>query len=222
MTFGGIVRDFVERMLDNVGITSANPEHTNYVKEIIPVAPSFLDETFRSEVVRVIREEIQIQMIEVRQGESETSVGSDGLSEGTDIESKIKSNVLKGVGSTKDPLGAISGAIKGIPIPHAALVALATALIPIIFKEITKDGSILDLRWKRIIDREVNGFLDRQTQRNTQIGLRQVIIQSRAGFIQKNGAGGNENTIRQIRDGGVDGNRLAQIDILDHSKELFQ
>jgi hypothetical protein len=36
-----------------------------------------------------------------------------------------------------------------------------------------------------------------------------------------NGAGGNENTIRQIRDGGVDGNRLAQIDIADHAKELF-
>ena len=130
--------------------------------------------------------------------------------------------MLKGFAATKNPLGAVSAALGNIPIPHAALVALTLALIPLIFKELTRDGGSLDLRWKRIIDREVNGFLDRQTQRNTQIGLRQVIIQSRAGFIAKNGASGNENTIRQIRDGGVDGNRLAQIDITDHSKELFQ
>jgi len=134
---------------------------------------------------------------------------------------QIKSGVLKGVSSGQDPIGAISGALKGIPLPHAQLVALTLALTPILLKELTRDGSALDLRWKRFALKEENSFLDRQTQRNTQIGLRQVIIQSRAGFIQMNGAGGNENTIRQIRDGGVDGNRLAQINIVDHSKELF-
>ena len=220
MTFGDTVRDFVERVLDNIGISSASPDFTNYVKEINPVSPSFLDDTFRSEVVRVIQEEIKIQLTEVR--EKETGIGSDEIVAGTNAESKVKSTILKGFGATKNPLGAVTAAVGNIPIPHAALVALALALIPLIFKELTRDGGGLDLRWKRIIDREVNGFLDRQTQRNTQIGLRQVIIQSRAGFIQKNGGAGNENTIRQIRDGGVDGNRLAQIDILDHSKELFQ
>ena len=35
-----------------------------------------------------------------------------------------------------------------------------------------------------------------------------------------NGAA-NENTLRQIRDGGVDGTRLARVDLPDHAKGLF-
>ena len=186
------------------------------VEEVLPTADVGIDEQLRTEVVRIIQEEIKIQMTE------EEDAGSDAIPVGTNVESKIKSNVLKGAAASKNPLGAVTSLLQGVPLPHAALVALALALMPIIFKELTRDGSALDLRWKRIIDNEVNGFLDRQTQRNTQIGTRQVIIQSRAGFIAINGAAGNENTIRQIRDGGVDGNRLAQIDITDHSKELFQ
>lgn len=219
MTFGDTIRDFVERMLDNIGITSASPDFTNYVKEINPVSPSFLDDTFRSEVVQVIQDEIKIQLTEVH--EKETGLGSDEIPAGTNDESKVKSGILKGVGATKNPIGAVTAAIGNIPIPHAALVALALSLAPLIFEITTRDGGPLDLRFRRRLLKEQNSFLDRQTQRNTQIGLRQVIIQSRAGFIQMNGAGGNENTIRQIRDGGVDGNRLAQIDITDHAKELF-
>ena len=207
-------------MLKNAIIIS--PRFSDYtVADVLPVPDFGVDEHFRSEVVRIIKEEIRMQMTKFEQGQGSEAIGSDAIPAGTNVESKIRAGVLKGVAGTQNPLGAVTSAIQGVKIPHAQLVALALALIPIIFKELTRDGGALDLRWKRIIDREVNGFLDRQTQRNTQIGLRQVIIQSRAGFIQKNGAAGNENTIRQIRDGGVDGNRLAQIDITDHSKELF-
>jgi hypothetical protein len=79
----------------------------------------------------------------------------------------------------------------------------------------------LDVRWRRQLDKEQNAFLDRQQQRNTQIGLRQVITTSEKGFIKLNGAGGTESNIRQIRDGGVDGNRLARVDLTDHTKGLF-
>lgn len=214
MTFGDTLKSLFGRLAKNMIIVS--PRFTDYtVQEVLPTADIGIDEQLRTEVVRIIQEEIKIQMTEV--GES----GSDAIPAGTNAESKIKSNLLKGATAAKNPIGAVTSALQGIPLPHAQLVALALAMIPILFKEFTRDGGILDLRWKRIMDNEVNSFLDRQTQRNTQIGLRQVIIQSRAGFIQMNGAGGNENTIRQVRDGGVDGNRLAQIDIFDHSKELF-
>jgi len=176
-----------------------------------------MNDVFKADVVQIIKDEISFQLTKVGEGD-----GTEGVVEGTNLESKVKSNVLKGFAASKNPLGAVTSVLQGVPLPHAALVALALALMPLIFKELTRDGGSLDLRWKRIIDNEVNGFLDRQTQRNTQIGTRQVIIQSRAGFIAINGAAGNENTIRQIRDGGVDGNRLAQIDITDHSRELFQ
>lgn len=220
MSFGDTLRNLIDKMLKNTIIIS--PRFSDYrVADILPIPDFGVDEHFRSEVVRIIKEEIQIEMTKVESGQGAEAIGSDALAAGTNLQSKIKSNLLKGVASTQDPIAAVTGALKGVPIPHAALVALSLALIPLIFKELTRDGGLLDLRWKRIIDDEVNGFLDRQTQRNTQIGTRQVIIQSRAGFIAINGAAGNENTIRQIRDGGVDGNRLAQIDITDHSKELF-
>jgi hypothetical protein len=89
-----------------------------------------------------------------------------------------------------------------------------------VFKWLTRPGGWLDLRFRRFMQNENNAFLDRQTQRNTLIGLRQVTIQSVAGFRNINGIG-NENTLRQIREGGVNGNRLALIDFEDHSRGLF-
>jgi len=145
--------------------------------------------------------------------------------EGTNVEAQIKSNVLKGIAQSKDPIGALSSTVSSglsaIPIPHAQLVALSLAMIPIILKMLTADGSALDLRWKRLMQKEENSFLDRQTQRNTQIGLRQVIVQSRAGFIQINGAGGNGSSIRQHRDGFADKQQADKQDLTDHSQELF-
>jgi len=217
LTFGSSIKQFVESIMLSARIIS--PRFSDYQVSGFDFYSESgqMDDILRADIVQIIKDEISFHLTKVGEGD-----GTDGISEGTNLESKIKSNVLKGVSVGKDPIGAVTSALKGVPLPHAALVALALALIPIIFKELTRDGGTLDLRWKRIIDNEVNGFLDRQTQRNTQIGTRQVIIQSRAGFIAINGAAGNENTIRQIRDGGVDGNRLAQIDITDHSRELFQ
>jgi len=217
LTLGSSIKQFVESIMVSARIVS--PRFSDYQIEGFDFYSESgqMNDVFKADVVQIIKDEIGFQLTKVGEGD-----GTAGIPEGTNLESKIKSNILKGVSVSKDPIGAVAGTLGKIPIPHAALVALALALIPIIFKELTRDGGALDLRWKRIIDNEVNGFLDRQTQRNTQIGTRQVIIQSRAGFIAINGAAGNENTIRQIRDGGVDGNRLAQIDIIDHSKELFQ
>ena len=216
MTLGSSIKQFVESIMVSARIVS--PRFSDYQVTGFDFYSESgqMNDIFKADVVQIIKDEIGFQLTKVGEGD-----GTDGIQEGTKLESKIKSDVLKGFAASKNPLGAVSSVLQGVPLPHAALVALAIALTPIIFKELTRDGGGLDLRWKRLIQREINGFLDRQTQRNTQIGLRQVIIQSRAGFIQKNGAAGNENTIRQIRDGGVDGNRLAQIDLFDHSKELF-
>ena len=206
--------------MNSARITSASPNFVNRVE-----AYDWFGETGNFE--EIIRQEVQAIMSQqqtiVKEEKSQAGVGTPPAeeSEGTNVEATIRQTVEKGAGAVMNPMGALSGGLKSIPIPHAQLVALALAMAPLIFKIITADGGPLDLRFRRKMLKEQNSFLDRQTQRNTQIGLRQVIIQSRAGFIQMNGAGGNENTIRQVRDGGVDGNRLAQIDLFDHSKELF-
>lgn len=212
MTFGNALRDFVERMLDNVGITSANPAHTNYVKQIIPVAPSFIDEVFREEVVRVIQEEIKIQMTELREDTKKQSSPEGSTS--PDLQGPAK----EAFQAIKNPGALVAKGLKFLP--HAAAVLFAIQISKYVFEEITKAGGAMDLRWRRQMENEFNAFLDRQTQRNTQIGNRQVVIQSAAGFIQMNGAA-NENTLRQIRDGGVDGTRLARVDLPDHAKGLF-
>ncbi len=212
MTFGNALRDFVERMLDNVGITSANPEHTNYVKRIIPVAPSFLDEIFRTEVVRVIQEEVKIQMAEFREDPKKQS-----SPEGSSTP-ELQGPALEAFQAIKNPGGLVAKGLK--VLPHAAAVLFAIQISKYVFEEITKAGGAMDLRWRRQMENEFNAFLDRQTQRNTQIGTRQVVIQSAAGFIQMNGAA-NENTLRQIRNGGVDGTRIARVGFVDHAMGLF-
>ena len=105
-------------------------------------------------------------------------------------------------------------------MPHAALVLLAISLAPMIFDILTKPGGPMDLRFKRIVDDEINAFLSRQAQKDTEFGTRQVIIQSRKGFTASN-AENSFNTLRGIREGGLDKERLDRLGMVDHAKGLF-
>jgi len=89
-----------------------------------------------------------------------------------------------------------------------------------IFDELTRPGSVLDLRWRRIISNEVSAFLSRQTQKDTQFGVRQVIIQSKTGFTATNGKN-NYNTLRGIREGGLNKELFDRIGMVDHTKGVF-
>jgi len=105
-------------------------------------------------------------------------------------------------------------------LPQATLVAFALLLAPLIFDILTKPGGPLDLRFKRIISDEVNAFLSRQTQKDTEMGVRQVIIQAKTGFTSTNGEN-SYNTLRGIREGGLNEERLTKIGMIDHSKSVF-
>jgi len=125
-------------------------------------------------------------------------------------------SMSSGIGN--DPASIIA---KTLPfLPHAALIAFALLLAPLIFDILTKPGGPLDLRFKRIISDEVNAFLSRQTQRDTEMGVRQVIIQGKTGFTATDGKN-NYNTLRGIREGGVNEERLTRIGMKDHSKGVF-
>jgi len=134
------------------------------------------------------------------------------------LESTATTGVSKVIGAVNNPASIVAA---GIPLlPHAVLVALAISLGPLIFDILTRPGGPYDLRFKRIISDEVNAFLSRQTQKDTEMGVRQVIIQSKTGFTASNGAN-NYNTIRGIREGGIDKERLDRIGMKDHSKGVF-
>jgi len=151
---------------------------------------------------------------------------SQGLLDGEEKTGKSKGTLEKQAART---VGSLTGVAQnpasivaaGIPLlPHAILITLAISLAPLIFDTLTRPGGPLDLRFKRIISDEVNAFLSRQTQKDTEMGVRPVIIQSKIGFTAKNGAN-NFNTVRGIREGGIDTERLDRIGMKDHTKGVF-
>jgi len=134
------------------------------------------------------------------------------------LEATATAGISKVVGVAANPASIVT---MGLPfLPHATLVTFAIIMAPLIFDILTKPGGPLDLRFKRIIDNEINAFLSRQTQKDTEMGIRQVIIQSKTGFTAKNGAN-NYNTVRGIREGGIDKERLDRIGMIDHTKGVF-
>lgn len=212
MSFTDTIRSLIERMLKNSIIRS--PRFSDYrIEEVIPVSDSGLDEEFRVEVQGIIQEEVktQIQALEKEGPEKQSSPEGSSTPD-------LQGPALEAFQAIKNPGSLVAKGLKFLP--HAAAILFAIQISKYVFAEITKAGGSMDLRWRRQMDEEFNAFLDRQTQRNTQIGNRQVVIQSTAGFIQMNGAA-NENTLRQIRDGGVDGTRIARVGFVDHAMGLF-
>ena len=206
MTLASAIQGMIARAMYSARITSANPTHTNevFAGSVELIATDF-DQTLQAEMEAFMEQRLPA-VIEER-GE------------------EIKKSVLE-----SPELGQMMGMMKGGPMGMVTqllrfggpliVAALAPQMAEEVFKWLTRPGGWLDLRFKRVLENETNAFLDRQTQWNTQIGLRQVTIQSIAGFRNINGIG-NENTLRQIREGGANGNRLALIDFTDHSKGLF-
>ncbi len=126
--------------------------------------------------------------------------------------------IKKTLGGIIDPTSIVASALPYLP--HSVLITFAILLAPLIFDVLTKPGGPLDLRFKRIIDDEINAFLSRQTQKDTEMGVRQVIIQSKIGFTASNGQN-NYNTLKGIREGGLNEEKLARIGKVDHSKGVF-
>jgi len=201
----------IMEMVQNLKISSANPTHINQVLGRTHLNVAGLTDSMREDVVNIIQEEIKIQM---------TAFGEDtsNVPKGTDKSAEAVSLARQGVGIAQNPASIVQMGLK--VLPHAALVAFAIQLTPMIMEFLARPGGPMDVRWKRIIEAEMNGFMDRQTQRNSQIGTRAISIQSRAGFIGINGAN-NSNNLREIREGGVNKDRLARIDIFDHTKGYF-
>ena len=180
MTLGSSIKQMMESFARALAITSASPEHTNKVKEVEYFGEvGNFDEVLSADVVQIIKEEIKIQMT------VNEEISKDKNNPLRSVDSQIASNITKGVGVAKNPAGFAMGFVS--KIPHAALVLLAVSMVPMIINLLTKPGGAYDIRWRRILEKEINGFMDRQTQRNTALGLRGVRIQSNAGFIQLNG-----------------------------------
>lgn len=196
-------------------ITSAGGKNpvNNEVKQPFNITEAGLDEEFSREVVRVIREEIKIQMTEFQ----ENPPTPKSKPEASTV-SNVTGDISEVMNIVKNPTAWISGALK--VLPPVALAFLAKEIAEMVFTEITKPGGVMDLRWKRQMEKENNAFLSRQTQRETQLGVRPVIINQSNGFIALNPAL-NYNNQKIIRDHNYEAASDPKLRLVDHAVGLF-
>ena len=210
MALSSIIVQQIISVLQNSTFTSANPIKTNYVKDI---NASGLDAAFDQLLVDEI-----IQIIEQNKGttpkEDISEVKSKKKKKGFG-EPQAVSLASKAIRGAQNPASLVQMGLQRLP--HAALIALAISLAPMIFEILIAPGGPFDVRFKRIVDDEINAFLSRQTQKDTEFGYRQVIIQSKLGFTAPNGVN-NYNTVRGIREGGLIQERLDRFGMVDQTK----
>lgn len=137
---------------------------------------------------------------------------------GLNIEENSASLISAGLSGAKNPVGLGMSAVA--MIPHAALVMLAIAITPLIIDQLKSPGSMLDIRWRRIMELEFNALMSRQDQWNAQIGVRQVYVASHDQFLIGNGAALSESNLRRVRESDQ---RIAdRLEFTDHALELFR
>lgn len=199
-------------------MTSASPGHTNHFIGI--ESSGGMDIIGNNEEINAaIREAVE----NITSNPDSAESLSDNLlnseqKTGKGLEKSAIGAASKVIGIANNPASIVASGIT--LLPHAVLVAFAISITPFIFDILTKPGGPLDLRFKRIISNEVNAFLSRQVQKDTEMGVRQVIIQSKTGFTASNGAN-HYNTQKGVREGGIDKERLDRIGKVDHTRGVF-
>jgi len=204
------IRKMVQLLEDSTW-TSASPNKENTVKDIREVTfGSDFDQAFEAAVVEAVEEHLVANPPKAKEEEPTALPVKKGITESQGV-----SMTRQGMNLAQNPTDIVSLALQRLP--HAVMITFAISLAPLIFEQLTRPGGPIDLRFKRMIDDEINAFLSRQTQKDTEIGYRQVVIQSKLGFTAPNGVN-NYNTVRGIREGGLDKERLDRIGMVDHTK----
>lgn len=210
MALSSIIVEQIISVLQNTTFTSANPIKTNYVKDINASGlDAAFDQLLIDEIVQII-EQNKVTTPEADISGVKSITKKKGFGEPQAV--SLASKTIRGA---QNPASLVQMGLQRLP--HAALIALAISLAPMIFEILISPGGPFDVRFKRIVDDEINAFLARQTQKDTEFGYRQVIIQSKLGFTAPNGVN-NYNTVRGIREGGLIQERLDRFGMVDHTK----
>jgi len=107
-------------------------------------------------------------------------------------------------------------------LPHAVIVSFVISILPTLINELTKPGGDFDLRFKRRVEEEYNSLEARKYLFDIRIGQKGLILQTVAGLLSTNQTGAaSANTLRMIKDGGIDKSFQGQIDYVDHAEGLF-
>ena len=199
------ITDVIRAALSQSKFTSASPGHINL----------FIDDGslqnlqlggFEEELELLIRREIE-----------KTSKTGGARTVG-EREGDPTKELLKATQAGIDPVNFAQQYAKRL-VPILLPLLIAAGIGQLILDTSLSPGGILDRRLRRLITQEVNGLLDKQTQKNFSIGTRQLTIQSRAGFRNIQGIGSEDN-LRQIREGTGAGLRKSALDYVDFSRGI--
>lgn len=208
-----IIYQMVLAILRDARFTSASPGHVNTFDGLFgngsTIATDGEFEAAIAEIVKGLGIETN-EKGEMVQSESKDSTNKEAmLSKGVSSIVSVGNNPFNAMLATAIPL-----------LPHTVIIGLAISMAPLIFEQLTRAGGPLDLRFKRMVSDEVSAYLSRQTQKDTEMGVRQVIIQAKDGFTASNGDN-HYNTVRGIREGGLVKERLDRIGMVSHAKGVF-
>ncbi len=207
-----VISQIIESAFESTQISSAGGDSPKINKVIsVDINVQDFNSILENEIKRIVQ--------------SVTSGGGGGGGEGASNESESGTNVGAILGITasavRNPAGAITSlATKLLPILGPAMAPLL--IIPIteaVIDKITAPGMPVDPRFKRIIANEILAGMTRQSQEESRTGRRNVIIQSRPGFMHL-GVGGNNSIMRQISEGAGASPRISNIGLLEHSQGL--
>ena len=193
-SLGSTLKQWLQELLISAHIVS--PRFDDYRIESLDwySDPSGLefDQVIKKEVEKIMRE----GGYNLKGGKSRTKKSNESTVDAIN-------GILRGASGTS--MGATALARVLPPVAVALLVAKVSKMI---LDDLKRPGGAWDIRYKRLLENEVENYMSRQLQRNTQVGAgRQIIIQMRSQFLNLNGQG-NSNTFQQVRDYG---NRLAEV-----------
>ena len=207
-----VIRQMIEQYLNGIQISSAGGDSPKINEVLFLPEVADFGNVFDAAIRDAVAQHVQEGAPPVDISEEKNA---QGLTEGQAV--GLANNALS---LMQNPEALVAA---GLPkIPHAVLVTfVVSSLLPIIIHELTKPGAPFDLRFKRIMEKEFNSLMSRQTAYDFSVGERGLIVQSRTGFLNRHTGGANTNTLKMIRDGGIDKNMMLRDDYTDHAKGLF-
>lgn len=207
-----IIKQMILSAFRSANMTSASPGHVNHFIGI---------ESQGGMDIIGSNEEINAAIREAVEGITSDPDSAESLAGNLlDGEKKTGKNKKFDIAQTAklgiDPFDFLQTYVKRL-VPILLPLLIAAGLADKIIETALSPGGIADRRLRRYITEEFNGLLDKQTQKNFSIGIRQLTIQSRAGFRNIQGIG-SEDSLRQIREGTGAGLRKSNLDYIDFSK----
>lgn len=176
-SFTDALRQFTEKAFDSLHITSANPTHTNTVKDY-DINPQDFDRIMQAEIDKAVLASVHFKPI--KEKVDKWDMGNIGNLEA--LSSKQFGNIQS---IASNPAGFFSSGLIKILAKATGAVGIALilmAFINFVIDESMKPGRALDRRFKRLAGDEIMQFWSLQEQEKLRAGFTEVRVTTMPGL----------------------------------------